>query len=156
MQEGISVRAFDVILQAVAEHGPKSGNERILFEEVRIALRRMVSHTIAPTAGSCLSAVMLSPIIDLQLSKNERERSAVDMTLIDQIALYVQQNPGDWVLLTSRSARRITKEFLALKGISKTVVANEEIVPELKYELIGIVDLDAVADSERVVARLAA
>jgi len=156
VREGISVRQFDVILQAIAEHGPKAGNERILLEEVRIALRRMVSHSIMPATDTAVQFAMLSPIIDLQLSKHERERSVVDLNLIECIADYVRQHPGDWVVLTSRSARRLVKEFLTLKGISKTVVAHEELVPELKFELIGEIALASSGDGERAIERLAA
>lgn len=156
VSEGISVRAFDVILQSVAEHGPKAGTERVLLEEVRIALRRTVSYAITPKDGSPVRVVVLSPVIDLQLSKNERERSPVDLSLIDCIVAYEKECPGDWILLTSRSARRLVKEFLTRKGLGRVVVATEELVPELRFELRGEISLNPDTDGQRVLDRLAA
>lgn len=156
IREGISVRPFEVILQAIAEFAPKAANERILLEEVRIALRRMVSHSVAQRFRGEIPGVVLHPIIDLQLTRHERERSPVDLTLIDRVVEYVTANPGDWILLTSRSCRRLVKEFLELKGHRKIVMAHEELVSEVIVRVKGEISPQTGLEQEVILNQLAA
>lgn len=154
--DGISVRPFEVILQAVAEYAPKASNERVLLEEVRIALRRMVSHSVAQRFPAEIPGVVLHPIIDLQLSRHERERSPVELNLIDHVVEYINANPGEWILLTSRSSRRLVREFLELKGVRKIVIAHEELVSEIPVIVKGEIAPQVGADQEQILNRLAA
>jgi type III secretion protein V len=156
IHDGISVRPFEVILQAVAEYAPKASNERVLLEEVRIALRRMVSHSVAQRFPAEIPGVVLHPIIDLQLSRHERERSPVDLNLIDHVVEYINANPGEWILLTSRSSRRLVREFLELKGVRKMVIAHEELVSEIPVMVKGEIAPQVGVDQEQILNRLAA
>ncbi len=154
--EGISIRHFDVIVQAVAEFGPKVGNERQLLEEVRIALRRVISARLADAEG-VMRAYTLDPIMDLSFAKVERERGALDLDYTRQIAEFIRGQGSDHrVLLVSRGARRLLRECLKGQGLTIAVVAHDEISEDIQVEIAGHIAFLDGESQERAIESLAA
>ncbi|NLF25281.1 MAG: FHIPEP family type III secretion protein [Deltaproteobacteria bacterium] len=152
--EGISIRNFDLILQAVAEHGAKPQGERALYEEVRIALRRMISERYAK--GGSIRAYVLDAALDLALIKAERESAFVDPDYFLKIEEWIRGQDYDGVvLLASKGARRLLQEGLRLRDMQITVLAHEEIAEGTALEIIGRIELQESKRREIVEERLA-
>lgn len=139
-REALSIRNFDLILQAIAEYGAKAPSERILLEEVRIALRRIICAKYISKDG-VLRAVTVDPVLDLAFIQAERDGSPLDPECAQQIANYLKQFQQPVVLIVSRAARRLVYENLFLRGVNCFVMAFEEIANETKFEKIGNIEL---------------
>ncbi len=137
IKEQISVKNFDVILQSLAEYGPKAGNERILLEEVRIALSRLIcqQHFL----NGKLEAYVLDPFLDMECVKMERNNEIVSAESITELADELKDHKAGSVLLTSRASRRIVKECLEARGVFIPVLAHEEVTKIHAVENLGYV-----------------
>ncbi len=138
--EQISIANFDLILQAVAECGHKAPNERVLLEDVRVALKRVISEHYAK--DGIIRAITLDPLMDLNFAKAEREKQAID---VEQLNLLVEmvQSPScvGAILVSSKGARRIIGECLLLRGCRIPVIAIEEVADDVRLEIVGRVSL---------------
>lgn len=140
-REEVSIKNFDVIVQAVAESGSRASSERMLLEEARIALRRVISHQYAGPDRRIL-AVVLDPVVDLSIARAERENEPLPVETIDHIARHIRSLPMESaVLATSRASRRILSECLRLKGVSIPVMAYEEVAPGYEFAVQGRIEL---------------
>ncbi len=156
VREGITIRHFDIILQAIAEFGPKAANERILLEEVRIALKRVVSDRFSNNEN-LIEAYALDPFLDLALVRAEREDKGADA---EQIKVIVEKIKTfslnkNQVVITSRGSRRLVRECLEIRGIKVPVLAYEELTEGCALNILGHIELPA-HDEERVMMELAA
>ena len=135
LHEGVPVRNLDLILQALAEHAPLTKENRRLYEEVRISLKRLICHTFS-TAGE-IKAVLLPAAIDLAYASAERGGELVELEDIAWLAKEVSEVsvPGA-VILVSRSARRLLRECLELQGVTWPVLAHEEILCDAQLRVI--------------------
>jgi type III secretory pathway component EscV len=150
--EGITIRNFDMILQAVAEAESKAANPRVLLEEVRIALKRIISARFC--TGGVVRAHTLEPVLDLAFERVEREGVAMDMDYLDLIAgnLKGRTEEGE-VLMVSRGARRLIRDCLELRGMKIPVLAHEELVPEVKYEVVSLISLPGSEKTDELVEK---
>jgi type III secretion protein V len=142
-REGVPLKNFDVIVQVVAESGSRASSERVLLEEARIALRRVISHQYAsPERG--IPALVLDPVLDLSIARAERENEPLPVETIEHISQQIRSQPSDSrVLATSRASRRILSECLKLKGLAIPVIAYEEVAPGYEVEVRGRIELPA-------------
>ncbi len=140
-REQVSLKNFDVIVQAVAESGSKAANERVLLEEVRIALRRVISHQHA-LANAKVRALVLDPVVDLTIAQTERENRPLSVDVIAHIAeqLLLQHSDGR-VLATSRTSRRLLADCLRLRGVTMPVIAFDELAEGYQFDIEGRVDI---------------
>ena len=136
-KEGISLRYFDQVIQAVAEHGGKARDERALLGDVRIHLSRVISDlyasetsadkTSAETTGT-IQALSLDPMYDMAFVNAERNQQALDPGIVSYIASEIKEKLVDSVvLLVTRDARLLLKECLALQKLNVPILAIEEI-----------------------------
>lgn len=151
--EGISIRNFDLILQAVAEAGGKGTSERFMLEEVRIALKRLISKHFM---DSKLKALSLQPVMDLAFSKAEKKDESAAMEYISLICSELDKYDNDVALIVSRSSRKIIQECLIARGIAKQVFAFEEIINEFTPEWIGTITVPDGSLNEQLIESLAA
>jgi type III secretion protein V len=153
VRDHISVRNIDLILQAIAERGGKAANERMLLEEVRIALRRVISHRYFSAEPKRLLGV--HPMLDLAIAKVERENGIIDVDHILHVAQFIEHyGEKDLIVVCSRASRRIICEGLRLKGVATPVIAHEELDEAVNAERVGIVELPE--SSDEIVEALAA
>lgn len=143
LRENISIRHFDLILQAIAESGPKASSERVLLEEVRIAMRRIISTSFAK--NHTITGFSLDPVFDVLLAESEKEAREIDPQHLLQIFDRIRGlNIGESdIIVTSRGARRLLFECLAAKGLRVHVLAFEEIAEGLKFDNKGEISLPA-------------
>jgi len=155
VREDLSIRNFDIILQAVAEAGPRAGNERVLLQEVRVGLRRLISAAHSGVAGR-IEGYTLDPVIDLAFARAGREGNTVPLDCIDVIARYLHEQGEAYPLVVSKGARGLLFECLHLRGVRNPVVAFEEIVPEVRFVALGHIAFESGDRSEALVEGLAA
>jgi type III secretion protein V len=155
-REGVTLRNFDLIVQALAETAPKVKGERALLEEVRVALARSVVAPHLDQAG-VLRAYSIDPVLDLSLVKAEREGAVLDSeTLKDLFKALLQEDRLSAPLVVSKGARRLLKDCLDVRAIKCTVLAHEEIPAEVKFENLGLIGFENEEMAEREMQRLAA
>jgi len=166
VREGITIRNFDLILQAVAESGPKAGGDRVLLEEVRIALKRVISSQYSDSTGRIVG-ITIEPTLDLALARVERENVVLDpkvlSAVVDEIsarhAAFTQDaapNGTGAVVVVSRRARRLLKDCLDMRGVKIPVLAHEEVLEEVCFTSCGSVTLTESELGEQVFESLAA
>lgn len=154
MKEGVSIRNFDVILQAVAEHGPKAGSERAILEEVRVALRRVICESVAHDGR--ITGYILDPLIDLGLMRVEREGESLCVDHITFISSQAEELEQGAVIITSKAARRVLQECLELRGVSVPVIAQDELVDEIPLAEAGVLQLPEGQDEDQILEQLVA
>lgn len=150
--EQISLRNFDQILQAIAEHGPKVSNERQLLEEVRINLKRTISAQYADAARN-ISGYALEPVIDLMFLQAEREGKEIDPSLIDYVEQCLQDlSDGRKIVFTSKGGRKLLHECLELRELDVVVLAHEEISSEFTVDTLGMITLPDAQEQREIAA----
>jgi type III secretion protein V len=158
-EEGLSIRHFDLILQAIAESAAEARNERVLLEEVRIALKRLICNRVAQ--DDTIKATMLDPILDLSLAVTEKEAKPFDPSHLKLIGSELQRifeddDDLEKILICSRGSRRLIYEGLRAQGISAYVIAHEEITKETTLNVLHTIRLEDTAGAEQVIMNLAA
>ena len=156
LREGIPVRNFDIILQAVAEHGPKAGGERPLLEAVRVALSRVISGLYASAEGA-IRAHTIESTVDIALARVEKDGAVLDPEVIQAIAAHLEQHwqPGE-VLLVSRRARRLLRECLEIRDVRLPVIAHDEVVDGTPIHRVSHVELPSALIDGVIETQLAA
>jgi type III secretion protein V len=154
VREGISVRNFDTILQGVAESSGRSLGERGLLQEVRLALRRVISSAFA-REGGIVEAMTLDPLLDLSFAQVERDQTPLDLELVGELCRAAKGH-FDLPVITSKGARATVRDCLRAKGLKNPVLAYEEIVEEVKVRSRHHLELKDEAVTGRVIDALAA
>ena len=155
------MRNFYLILHSVEVKGRKVCIPRVLLEEVRFALRRVVTSLYVDSDGK-IKGITVDPILDLSLVGTEREAKPLDPELLEQLMVGIQgfmagkdseSMPAKCVLLVSRAARRLLWDLLRTRRLDVPVLAFEEIADDIDFEMVGHVEANGV---ESVVEQLAA
>lgn len=137
LAERIPLKNIDLILQAISEHGKRDMSARDLLEHVRIGLRRVLCYKLA-NENAELACFSLDPSLDIEFQEVTRGQGFVSPSVIDSIVSELK-NHSNRVLLTSRRVRLLVSECLRVRGILNPVLSHEEIVPEISYEMQGII-----------------
>ncbi|MEZ4753611.1 MAG: flagellar biosynthesis protein FlhA [Bdellovibrionota bacterium] len=147
VEENVPIKNFDLILQALAESGHKASSERVMLEDVRIALKRaIISRYIQDDQ---LNVTALDPGIDLLFSEAERNDRPINVEVVQLLSSEVQYCiENSTPLLTSKSARRLIRECLLLRGQACTVLAHEEIPNEVELKVVHSIYIDEIEDEE--------
>ncbi|MCB0328773.1 MAG: FHIPEP family type III secretion protein [Bdellovibrionales bacterium] len=160
VREKMSIRNLDVVLQAAAEAPSKGSDDRLLLEEVRIALRRNISSRYSK--DGVIEGLKLDPVLDMWICECERGQAQLDPRKILLIEQSVQcaapeiEEDKEVLLLTSRGSRRLLQECLRMRGLKEIVVlAEEELSSEITWVERGYVTIsDEIAQEffERMAA----
>jgi len=154
VREDVSIRNFDTILQAVAESGGRSLSQRALLQEVRVALKRVISFGIM-NDGQTVEAITLDPVIDLTLTRVEREHTPLDLEIVGELSRVALLYPCAPVV-TSKGARGTARDCLRAKGLLNRVVAYEELVTDITVRTIAHITFKDEASVGRAIDALAA
>ncbi|MCB0317392.1 MAG: FHIPEP family type III secretion protein [Bdellovibrionales bacterium] len=147
IEEGITVKNFDLILQALAESGHKAQSERVMLEDVRVALKRAIIEKYLENHS--LQVIALDPGIDLLFSESERKDRPINIDVLSLLVSEVSKfNYQQIPILTSKSSRRLIWECLNLRGLNAIVVAHEEIPKEISLEASGKISLEEIEDEQ--------
>lgn len=127
IQEGVSVRNIDIILQAIAECVPKVGKDRVLHEEIRIRLGRFISDQHFG-GKSVIQTVSLSPRFEFRCTQLEREVGVLEYSEVQEFHKFlIYWNGRVSALVTARGARAFIQEYVRGLGFSLAVIGREEI-----------------------------
>lgn len=155
--ENVPFRNLDMVLQAIAENGLKAANDRVLLEDLRVAMKRVLCEKFI-TKGGELKAYSIDPLLDMCFVRAECERSPIDL---EKVMLIVEQleskaNYEEAVLLASKKSRALIREYLSMKGIKTTVLAYDELIPELRVEILDTLGSNSPKKAEELFDALAA
>jgi type III secretion protein V len=130
IEEGVSVRNLDTILQAIGEFAPKIGKDRMLIEEIRIRLGRFISLRHFGVSGK-RQVVGVSSKFEFRCSTLEREVGVLSFGEVQALnyflATWCQQGGEVVALVVCRTARAFLREYVKGLGFDLPVIAREEI-----------------------------
>jgi type III secretion protein V len=150
LKDKISIRHFDMILQAIAENGGKALTERVLLEEIRIALKRILTSQVIKNGS--VNAYTVDPVFDVLLTRLDKESKDIQPHYVLSIINGIRElNISEEALfVVSRGARRCFAEILGAKGYRFKVLAYEEIVDGVSISRIAEVSLPANQADEAI------
>jgi type III secretion protein V len=141
LNEGITTRHLDVILQVLAERAGRV-SDRELLGEIRAALAPVISSAVA--RDGVIDVAVLSPVLDLVFVKAEESKRLLPGGLVDALCEHIEQlqreNP-DVVLLSSKRARSFLRDIARIRGGEVVVIAHEEVAPRYKCKQVAGIEL---------------
>ena len=101
IEEDISCRNLDMILQAIAEHGTEVSGERELYEYVRCKLARLISSKFA--SEGLIEVISIDPVLDIEVSGLEQRSEPISQDVIESIRIFLEEKTSvNYPLLCSR------------------------------------------------------
>jgi len=149
LREGIPVREMTTILEALAEHSPKTKSPTVLTELVRKSLARTITQQFRGKEGKIL-ALTFDPVVEHQMTSMLRQEAGeLRLALPSELAMEVsRQVAGAWkgamdkgldrvVLLCDSRLRHSLAEMLSRTVRMLPVVAYDEIVLGTEVEPVA-------------------
>ena len=152
VQEQVSIKDLRTILEALSEWGQSEKDTVLLTEYVRSSLKRYISYKYS-LGQSVLSVYLLDPEIEDMVRGAIKQTSAGSYLALDpdsvQLILHSMRNtiqptpPGGQppVLLTAIDVRRFVRKLIEGEFPDLSVVSYQEIVPEIRIQPLGRVQL---------------
>ncbi|HJW12873.1 MAG TPA: FHIPEP family type III secretion protein, partial [Albitalea sp.] len=140
--ESVSIRNLRDILEALAEAGQRDKEAHGLTEFTRVALRRQISHQVAP--GGQLAAVMLEPALEELLRQAVRVSGGVAQLALepdtarriaDAIAAAVRRHRPAAVL-TAIDVRWHLRKLIEPECFDTPVLSYHELMPTLQLDVL--------------------
>jgi flagellar biosynthesis component FlhA len=143
-----------VILQACAESGAKL-TERGLVAEMRVALAPVISASVAERFT--IYGAVLDPLLDLALARAEETESLLPQEIVQEICSQVESiTDGRVVVMASRRARAYLRDLLRIRGISRSVIAHEEVAARYDVVQVGRIEVNDHESRSVILESLAA
>ncbi len=152
VQEQVSIKDLRTVLEALSEWGQTEKDVVLLTEYVRSSLKRYISYKYS-LGQSVLSVYLLDPEIEDMVRGAIKQTSAGSYLALDpdsvQLILHSMRNtiqptpPGGQppVLLTAIDVRRFVRKLIEGEFPDLAVVSYQEIVPEIRIQPLGRVQL---------------
>ena len=151
VQEDVSLRPFDVILQGIAELHGRTLQDKLLAEELRTFLKRYICAEIISKRKVTISDETIRvALFDDQLQAlpwNEGGISAEQIIALKE-ELYRLDSLIDCVLV-SRSVRRAVAEWLRVYGCTVPVVSHSELQSDLMVHIEVRLSLSNKEENDR-------
>ncbi len=142
VRDSISLRHIDMIVQAVAESAARAPSDRLLLEEVRIALGRIIVGSLVAQQGS-LRVIKLDSLLDLSLSEAERGARMVAPEIMVKLLEDIERTDSLYPILTTRGSRALLSDCLRARSVHRTVIAYEEVPQSVKVECVQCLELES-------------
>lgn len=153
VQEGVSVRNIDIILQCIGECVPKVGKERVLHEEIRIRLGRFISDRYFARAEN-VQTLSLSPRFEFRCTQLEREVGVLEYSEVQEFRKFLMTWNGKVIaLVAARGARGFIQEYVRGLGFLLPVIGREEI--KARYALTTVAYFDPGESQDMVFTEVA-
>jgi len=152
VQEQVSIKDLRTILEALSEWAQSEKDTVLLTEYVRSSLKRFISYKYS-LGQSVLSVYLLDPEIEDMVRGAIKQTSAGSYLALDpdsvQLILHAMRNtiqptPSGGqppVLLTAIDVRRFVRKLIEGEFPELAVVSYQEIVPEIRIQPLGRVQL---------------
>lgn len=152
VQEQVSIKDLRTILEALSEWAQSEKDTILLTEYVRSSLKRYISYKYSQ-GKSTLSVYLLDPEIEDMVRAAIKQTSAGSYLALDPDSVQMimramrstitptpigAQPP---VLLTAIDVRRFVKKLIESEYAEMQVVSYQEIVPEIKIQPLGRIQL---------------
>jgi type III secretion protein V len=145
--ESISIRNLRDILEALSEGSQRDKEALALTEFARVALRRQISHTVAPTGR--LAAIMLQPALEDTIRQAVRVSGGVSQLALDpetarRISAALAGSIGRHrpaALLTAIDIRWHLRKLIEAECFDTPVLSYHELMPTLQLEVLDRVDV---------------
>ena len=142
VSEGVSIRNLRDILEALSEAGQRDKDVHALTEFARIALRRQISHVVAPDGR--LTAVMLEPTLEDTLRQAVRVSNGVSQLALEPdtaraisaalAASIARHRPA--ALICAIDVRWHLRKLIEAECFDTPVMSYHELMPTLKLEVL--------------------
>jgi flagellar biosynthesis protein FlhA len=154
LREGISIRDSQSILEAMAEHAPRSRDPHVLTELVRQRLARHISHRFTGGGGT-LRYISMAPDAEevvtrsLQASEDGTTRLVMDpgtaQLLLTRLGELNGRQPGadDVVLLAPPLVRGPFRRLSEKLFPRIPILSPGELLPTVRLERVGLLTLEA-------------
>jgi type III secretion protein V len=142
VSEGVSIRNLRDILEALSEAGQRDKEVHALTEFARIALRRQISHQVAPDGR--LGAVMLEPPLEELLRQAVRVSGGVSQLALEPdaaraiasaLAAAVQRHRPS-ALIAAIDVRWHLRKLIEPECFDTPVLSYHELMPTLRLEVL--------------------
>jgi type III secretion protein V len=152
VQEQVSIKDLRTILESLSEWAQTEKDTVLLTEYVRSSLKRFISYKYS-LGQSVLSVYLLDPEIEDMIRGAIKQTSAGSYLALDpdsvQLILHamrhtIQPTPAGGqppVLLTAIDVRRFARKLIEGEFPELAVVSYQEIVPEIRIQPLGRVQL---------------
>lgn len=152
VQEQVSIKDLRTILEALSEWAQTEKDTVLLTEYVRSSLKRYISYKYSQ-GQTVLSVYLLDPEIEDMVRGAIKQTSAGSYLALDpdsvQLILHSMRNtivptpPGGQppVLLTAIDVRRFVRKLIEGEFPDLPVVSYQEIVPEIRIQPLGRIQL---------------
>lgn len=152
IQEQISIKDLRTILESLSEWAQTEKDTVLLTEYVRSSLKRYISYKFSQ-GQSVLSVYILDPEIEDMVRGAIKQTSAGSYLALDpdSVQLILQgirgtvapPPPGgqEPVLLTAIDVRRFVRKLIEMEFPDVSVVSYQEIVPEIRIQPLGRIQL---------------
>jgi len=152
VQEEISIRDLRAILQALIEHGQKEKDVILLTEQIRMALKRSISHKYA-NDRNVLAVYLFDPDLEEIVRGGIRQTTggsylALEPDTMKNILKKLKSEIGNIgsqqdqpVILTAMDIRRYVKKIVEQEYPQLSVLSYQELVPEISIQPIGKISL---------------
>jgi type III secretion protein V len=140
--ESVSIRNLRDILEAMAEISQREKDLHTVAEFTRVALRRQISHQVAPNGR--LQAVMLQPQLEERLRQSVRAAGGVSQlalepefarTVSDAIARSLRDHVPV-ALLTTIDLRYHVRKLIEAECFDVPVLSYHELMPTLQLDVV--------------------
>ncbi|HYS13926.1 MAG TPA: FHIPEP family type III secretion protein, partial [Burkholderiaceae bacterium] len=147
VSESVSIRNLRDILEALSEASQRDKEVASLTEFARIALRRQISHTVAPQGK--LRAIMLQPQLEEMVRQAVRVSGGVAQLALDpETARRVSANLAASIgrhkpaaVLTAIDVRWHMRKLIEPECFDTPVLSYHELMPTLQLEVLDRVDV---------------
>ncbi len=152
IEEQISIKDLRSILEALSEWAQTEKDTVILTEYVRISLKRYISYKYSK-GQSTLSVYFLDPEIEDMVSAAIKQTSAGSYLGLDpdsvqmilhaarQVIVPTPPEAQTPVILTGMAVRRFVRKLIESEFPDLPVISTQEVVPEIKIQPLGRVQL---------------
>ncbi len=127
--EGIPIRNFDAILQAMAEALPGSKDNLVeVIESVRLALSRSICASVSCGEGGSVKVLRISPQFESQCYSSFKEQEVLPVGLWEDFVQFLSGfSDRASILEVSRVSRLAVASYVAAAGIGVRVFSTDEL-----------------------------
>jgi len=152
IQEQISIKDLRTIMEALAEWAQTEKDTVLLTEYIRSSLKRYISYKHSQ-GQTVLSVYILDPEIEDMVRGAIKQTSSGSYLALDpdsvQLILQAIRNtitptpPGGQppVMLTAIDVRRFVRKLIEMEHSEVSVVSYQEIIPEIRIQPLGRVQI---------------
>jgi flagellar biosynthesis protein FlhA len=153
LREGVPIRDLGSILEALADHAPRTKDPEALTEHARQALSRSITRRLQGPDGSLALVTLGAPVERLLLDALERTEDGAALALEPAVVQRLLARLGEWVerfsaqhlpplLLCSAPIRSHVRRLVERALSPLAVIAPAEIAASVRIRSLGVVTLE--------------